>query len=65
MNNFIDEVCNVSVSNIEKLKIDKLNEEFLKIMSEYRAKVNEIVKQYYLEHLDYQNFNRKLIEKLL
>ena len=47
------------------LKIDKLNEEFLKIMSEYRAKVNEIVKQYYLEHLDYQNFNRKLIEKLL
>lgn len=57
------------VSNLLKiaflLKLDKLNEEFLKLMSEYQPKINEIIKLYYREYLDYENFNRKLIEKLL
>ena len=64
-NNCYDEY----VSNLLKitflLKIDKLNDDFLHLMSEYREKLNEIIKIYYREHLDFVNFNRNLIEKLL
>ena len=35
MNNFIEEVCNVSVSNIEKLKIDKLKYDTYNPFSKY------------------------------
>lgn len=57
------------VSNLLKitflLKIDKLNEDFLKLISEYREVFNKIVKLYYRQYLDYSNFNRSLIEKIL
>lgn len=57
------------ISNLLKIafliKIDKLNEEFLQLMSNYRDKFDEIIKIYYREHLDFENFNRKLIKKIL
>lgn len=47
------------------LKIDKLNDDFLKIISEYREKFNKIIRNYYIEYFDFSNFNRNLIEKLI
>ncbi len=57
------------VSNLLKitflLKIEKLNEEFLKLLSEYTDIFNKIIKIYYKQYLDFSNFNRSLIEKIL
>lgn len=47
------------------LKMDKLNEEFLQLISDYRTNFNKIIKSYYLEYYDFTSFNRNLIEKLV
>ena len=56
------------ISNLLKiaflLKADKLNEEFLELMSKYNNVLNKIVKLYYNQYLDFTNFNRTLIENL-
>ncbi len=57
------------VSNLLKitflLKIDKLNDEFLNLIADYRNVFDKIIKLYYIQYLDFSNFNRSLIEKLL
>ena len=47
------------------IKLNNLNNDFLKIIDDYKGEINKIVNDYYLFHFDYVNKNKKIIDKLL
>ena len=47
------------------IKADKIDDEFLKLVSEYTNKISNVIDKFYEKHLDFYSKAKKIIKEII
>ncbi len=66
INNYeLDSLCTNALKLMYFIKPDKIDEEFLKLVSEYTNRISNVIDKFYEKHLDFYSKAKKIIKEII